>query len=243
VKVYLYILMLGSLFLSGCEQNYQSVTSPIEQSSQLTESDEEAFELIADFIQKPFRIKDTITVRIPGTEESQFIERQTKTVHKLVFQNRDNFRVRRQLPFNHSIYEFLKVNGKMYSMTPSNRRVEPSEAVPEKTWVEVVASPLRLAQRWGLASYDYSITDWIKRLKSQEEPIKNLRGDEVVLKIIEEEGAPPVLAITSKGTILHDNKTLVAIESTWELTEIDVSTADLEKTLMMRSVHNLISHD
>jgi hypothetical protein len=218
------------LLLASCTKQTEEAQ---EAAADLDLQEEVIVSPVDNFIEKPFRIKETITVRLDGSEEAQAIERQSQNIHQLVFMNKDNWRVRRQLPFNESIYEYLKENGIIYSMTASNKKIEAQEKIEDQAWMEVIISPLRLAQAWSLVKKDITFADFLEDLEDEKEPLKNLRGDEMVLEKETDESGKITLKIISKGSVLHEGKTKVNIESIWELDQTtNVTAKDLEQSLI-----------
>ncbi len=109
--------------------------------------------------------------------------------------------------------EVLNLEDHLFLATPTNRLVPAHEAISERHWMEVLASPLRLAQHWGLADSSMTLSEWIERLKKSKEPLKNVAGDQVEYKIFEDK----TLQILSTGSLLHDGTTKILVQSVWEL--------------------------
>ena len=194
------------------------------------------YDILGDFTEKPFELKETVTVTLDGSEDADLIKRRTQTIQNLVFLNRQNWRVRKQLPFNHEIYEFLKIKGSIHSMTPTNRRVDPPSQVSDSAWIEVITSPLRLARRWNLADHNITFSKWIDRLKKRKTPLENGQGDRISLEVKDEKDGQVIYTVISTGSIMHEGKTLMRLESVWELKETSEVTKETLNKSLLRSL-------
>jgi hypothetical protein len=80
----------------------------------------------------------------------------------------------------------------------------------------VILSPLRLAEQWSLIDPNLNFSYWINELKTGHAKVQNASGD----KIQFEAGKDGSLKLVLTGKFLHDGKTELNIQSTWQLTDL-----------------------
>lgn len=196
-------------------------------------------EELGDLIEHPFRVQETLTLKLDGSPEASGIEFFVQTVNEVVFLGLDQWRVRREFPYPRSVFEFRKNGTQISSINTANRHVPSPIPLTEEVWTEVVLSPLKLAQQWSLSRGDETLTSFLRRMRALKEPLKNVENDQISATLItpSQEGQEEVLRIVSSGKILHDDKTRVNIESVWELrTRSPLTIEDLDKSLLRSAI-------
>lgn len=197
------------------------------------ESLEELQGTIEGILDQNFRVRENTKIILDGSESASSIQRISHISNEFVYAGAKGWRVRRELPITEVSREYRKTiheqDEHLQMMTPSNRGIEPRESMSDAIWMEILASPLKLAQQWSLASNGIKLSGWLDELRSLKTPLKNAEGDEITVEV----SADKTLKINFKGNILHDGKTRIGIESTWTLTDIGkITETDLEKSLM-----------
>lgn len=191
---------------------------------------------IDSLLKDTFRVRTTTKYVLDGSEAASSIVRVSRTSNEFVYAGDAGWRVKRQLPLTENFREYKKIgtdkDAVLQMMTPSNRPVEPREAISDAIWLETLAAPLEIAQQWSLAPSGRSLLGWLDDLRSLKEPLKNAEGDEITV----EAGADKTLKINLKGTIVTDGKTRVMIESTWTITDFGkITDAQLNESLVRSS--------
>jgi hypothetical protein len=192
--------------------------------------------MVDGLLDQNFRVREVTTIILNGSEAASSIQRTSHITNEVVYTKDSGWRVRRQSPITEVIREYRKTNKDkdehLQVMTPTNRGIEPREAMTDAIWLEILASPLRLAQQWSLAAGDTNLARWLENIRSLKGPLKNAEGDEMTVEV----GADKSLKINFKGSILHEGKTRVGIESTWMLMDISkITDTDLNQSLMRSS--------
>jgi hypothetical protein len=110
-------------------------------------------------------------------------------------------------------------------MNPFNHGVEPPYPVPAETYLEVLISPLRFARAWSMDA-GANMDQMLKA--SRKGPLTNPDGDKI--EIEEKEG---ITTLKLVGKIVHDAKTKVNIEATWQILDRGkIGDAQLDKSLL-----------
>lgn len=188
---------------------------------------------VSGILDETFRVRENTKIFLDGTEAASSIQRTSHQVNELVFAGDKGWRVRRQLPITEVAREYRKTiqdkDEHLQVMTPTNRGVEPREPISDAIWLEILASPLKLAQQWSLAPTDIKLSRWLSDLRELKAPLKNADGDEISVEV----AADKSMKIFLKGSILHDQKTKVKVESSWTLMDIGkITEADLNTSLV-----------
>lgn len=195
---------------------------------QFLQADSSPVDRLSDLTEKSFRVRESLQVSLDGTPQSSDIERFSQTSSEVVFVNSKNWRVRRELPFSHTLNEYLRRDAGFFEATPSNRLVIAKEEVQDTVWAEVALTPLRLAEEWGLVDGGISWSSWLSLLKKSTSPLKNNANQ--IDYTLNEDGS---IHLSAKGTILQDGKTLMNVEVQWDLQDVGlVQETKLNDSLM-----------
>lgn len=169
---------------------------------------------IDDFISSSFRIDETLKVTLDGSPAASDIERERVTQNRLVFVDTAHWRAMRQLPLPGSIREYLSDAGTIFRMTGSNKKNVTRVPPTNLFWEEIILSPLQLAKEWSLADRSENFDSWLKDLRKAKSPLTNVEGDKIEFNFMDDSN----IRILSTGKIMQDGKTLVKVESHWEMT-------------------------
>lgn len=183
------------------------------------------FERAGEFVTTPGRFKEYVVLKLDGSDEASRIQRSTAFRSEAAMVDRSKWRVFRQTPFQLNSFEFSNSPRGVLMINPQNHAVLSPDAVSESTWLEVAISPLRLGEALGLFDSDLTLPKLVDRLKK--DSIQNKSGNKMEMEV-----KPEGLLIKTSGLYMHDKKTKVEIEATWEyLNAGKVSEADLMNSL------------
>ncbi len=210
------------------------------------EKNDDGFKTIESLTKDSFKLQVRLKVTLDGSEAASLLHRTGYIKDDLVFLDRDQWRLFRQNPFNAVAYEWLQTDKGLFLISSQNNRNSSPTSMPEGLVIHSVATPLHLAQAWGLMDSRSTLEELLSKLT--EGP---LTKDEhsLTLQIDEPPASPPDNAqanklptpdsqrwlIQIKGSLLHDNKTKVNLEGTWELKKMKIVPQDLNELLMRSS--------
>lgn len=191
----------------------------------MAESPEDLTPLVGDLLKENFRVREQVKITLDGSDAASGIFRSSQITNEVVYFSPQRWRVRRQLPFTEQNFEFLMTDHGVRFLNPFNHGVEPPYPVPAPTYLEVLVSPLRFARSWSMDS-GANMDQLLKAARKA--PLTNPDGDRI--EIEEKDG---ITSLKLTGKIIHDGKTKVAVESTWQVLDRGkVAESNLEKSLM-----------
>lgn len=194
-------------------------------SSLFADTNEDLTPLVGDLLKENFRVREQVKLTLDGSEAASGISRTSQITNEVLYISPQRWRVRRQLPFTEQSFEFLLTAQGVRFMSPFNRGVEPPFDVEAKTYLEILISPLRFARAWSMDGGS-NMDQLVKTLRRS--ALTNSDGDRMELE--EKDG---LTTLRLAGKIVHDGKTRVAVESTWQILDRGkVQDAQMEKSLM-----------
>lgn len=168
--------------------------------------------LVGDLLNGNFHAREHLKIMLDGSEAASGLSRITQLTNELVYLSPQAWRVRRDLPFSEETFEFLMTDKGIRVMNKFNHPAEPNFSVPAKTYLEILASPLRFATEWKLVEASADMNGLLRLLRKG--PAQDATGNKMELE--EKDGD---LVIKLSGKILQDGKTNVNVEGTWQVTE------------------------
>jgi hypothetical protein len=162
---------------------------------------------------RPFHLEEKTRSSLDGSQAASQILRTSETYQQVSFVNETEFRVKRESPFVHLQREYWMDQGTWWVMTSNNRKIPPQNRPDRNVLDQAVYAPLSYARAWGFADKNEDFESFWKRVKDASQPLENEKGARMEIQKL---GVDAWL-IKSSGTLLHDEKTEVRVESEWTL--------------------------
>gem|GEM_PF-4807219 len=235
-SIFISLCLLGASLLSGpilFAQSPEELQAEAKQKLEKLEENKEMESLPTWLLESPFRLSLRIVLKMDGSEAAGGILRKSETWNRIVFQDLQHWRARKELPFNYSALEILQLKQSSFVMTPTNHRVSYEKTMDNRYWIDLVLYPFQITKSWGLFKKADNWNDWFKTLSKLAEPQRDMDNDQLKATYTKN-GKTQQLQVVLDGSFLHEGKTKVNLRAEWNLKSgIPVTADDLNKSLLI----------